>query len=429
MTSNKAWGNFSLRSRIALLRGACIVILGVGLQHQVKGQSRQAITDVSIIDITGTRTLLPSMTVIIEDGKILRVAPSLSTVVPKDATIIDGKNKFLIPGLWDMHTHLSYFGKNALKLLVTNGVTGVRDMGGNFREIISWRREIAAGKMIGPRIYCAGPFIDGPKTMSPMRSSFTRVITSAEQGRQAVTSLDSMGVDFIKIHSRVPREAFFALAAEAKQKHIPIAVHAPVNLTVSEIADAGARSIEHTESLLGKAIYEDDPVARDSITNAAFTKLFGKDGQETILKLKRNGTWYDPTLISLYLLKGSAYDNKLGPRLLPVIAMLYAARIPLLTGSDFAWPDAGIAPGRDLHGELELFVKGGVSPLDALRAATINAAKCLDADDILGSVEEGKLANLVLLDGNPLENISNTRKISAVFIHGRVLMGADLVNP
>ncbi len=237
-----------------------------------------------------------------------------------------------------------------------------------------------------------------------------------------------MHVDFIKVHSRVPRQAFFALAAEAKRRHIPLAVHAPVNVTVSEISSADARSIEHTESLLGEAIYEKDPTRRDSLTDAAFEKLEGKEGDEVFSKILKNGNWYDPTLNSLYLLKGSDYDNKLGRRLLPIVSKLYKAGIPLLTGSDFAWRSSGIIPGADLHGELELFVQAGMTPIEALQAATINAARCLNIQNKSGSVEENKLADLVLLDANPLDDIRNTRKISVIFNNGKVLSGAALID-
>ncbi len=172
------------------------IIFLAGCLNHVYCQSRQAIINVTIIDVTSANVSHPSMTVMIENGKITKIGPFPDIPVPKDVTVINGKDKFLIPGLWDMHTHLSYFGEDALRLLVGNGVTGVRDMGGDITEIDSWRKEIANGTRIGPRIFRAGPFVDGPKNMDAKRASFTRVITSGEEGRQIVKELDKVACRF-----------------------------------------------------------------------------------------------------------------------------------------------------------------------------------------------------------------------------------------
>lgn len=411
---------------ISISRGIAVIALVACCYNASHSQSKQAIVNVTVIDVTGTGITQPAMTIIIEDGKIIRIDPTVDTKISSGVTVIDGQGKFVMPGLWDMHTHLSYFGEEALMLLVGNGVTGVRDMGGDLQQIDSWRREIKNGTRIGPLIFRAGPFVDGKKSMDAQRASFTRVINSEEEGRNVVGELQGLGVDFIKIHSRVPRKAFFAIADEAKKRHLWLMVHAPREVTVSEISDAGARSIEHTESLLGEAIYEKNDAVRDSLTDVAFKKLEGKEGEQIVTKIRKNGNWYDPTLISLYLLKGTDYEKKLGPRLMPIVTKLFRAGIPLLTGSDFAIKRAGIIPGIDLHGELELFVQAGLKPMEAIQAATINAARCLNIQTSVGSLEQGKLANLVLLDANPLHDIRNTRKISAVFLNGKVLSGSAL---
>ncbi len=380
--------------------------------------AQQAITNVNVVNVTSPNDITPAQTVLIVEGKILRVGPSNQVKVPKDFTVIDGTDKYLIPGLWDMHVHLSYYGEEAFPLLISNGVTSVRDMGGDLHQLDQWRKDIDDGKINGPEIFRAGPFVDGPKNMDAQRQSFTEVVENEEQGREVVDKLKKLGVDFIKIHSRVSRDAFFAIAEEAKTQGIPLMVHAPQNVTVTEISNAGARSIEHTESLLGPAIYEKDPAIRDKATDEAFKDLETDDVFNTI---RKNNNFYDPTLISLYLLKGTDYEKKLGPRLLPLVTKLHNAGVSLLTGSDFATKEAGITPGKDLHGELELFVKAGLTPMQALRAATINAAKCMNVDNVVGSVTEGKTANLVLLDDNPLKDIRNTRKIAKVFVNGKVI--------
>lgn len=377
---------------------------------------RSAIVNVTVVNVAGPKELSTGQTVIISGNKIVRIGPWNEIKVPPGTTIIDGKDKFLIPGLWDMHVHLSYYGDEALQMLITNGVTSVRDMGGDLKQIDQWRKDIKEGKINGPMIFRAGPFVDGPKNMDAQRQSFTKLIQTEQEGRAVVDELKKLGVDFIKIHSRVPKDAFFGVADEAKKQGLPLMVHAPREVSVTEISNAGARTIEHTESLLGAAIYEKDPAVRDRMTDEAFRKL---ETDSVFSIIKKNGNFYNPTVVSLYLLKGTDYEKKLGPRLLPLVTKLHAAGVPLLTGSDFATKDAGIVPGKDLHGELELFVEAGLTPIEALRAGTINAAACMHVGKDVGSISQGKLANMVLLDANPLTDIRNTRKISRVFVNGK----------
>lgn len=382
-------------------------------------------THVTVIDATGAPAK-PGMVAVITSDRITALGRSGEVSVPKDAQVVDATGKFLIPGLWDMHVHLSYYGEAALPMLVANGVTGVRDMGGDLTQLDRWRDEIARGVRLGPHITRAGPFVDGPKKMNPRRASLTQIVTTEAEARRLVISLKKQGVDFIKVHSRVPREAFFALADEARKQNIPLVAHVPKDITAAEASDAGARSIEHTESLLGDAIYEEQEEVRERRTEEALNKLKGEKGARLFARLAKNGTWYNPTLISLYLFKGGAYEKALAPKLLPVVTELHRAGIPLLTGSDFAGKEAGIRPGFDLHGELDLFVKAGMTPIEALQAATRNPAKWLNLLDSFGTVEKGKIADLVLLEANPLDDISNTRKIAAVVVGGRLLLKQSL---
>lgn len=381
-------------------------------------QSKLAIVNTSVLDVR-SNGFRPQQTVVIENGKIVAMGPSHAVTVPQDATVIKADGKFLIPGLWDMHVHLSYYGDEALEMLVRNGVLAVRDMGGDLKQIDQWRKEISEGTRVGPRIFRAGPFVDGPKKMNAQRSSFTKVVETPLQGIEAVRELKALGVDFIKIHSRVPKQAFFAISHEARKLGLPLMVHAPKELTMSEISGSLARSIEHTESLLGSAIYEEDDV-RDSLTDLAFKNL---RNSSIFAEIKKNGNYYDPTVVSLYLLKGTEYEKKLGPRLLPLVSRLHREGVPLLTGSDFATKEAGIVPGQDLHGELELFVEAGLSPAEALRAATLNAAECMRVEKEMGTVEVNRLAYLVLLNANPLDDIRNTRKVWKVIVGGKVVEG------
>jgi Amidohydrolase family len=259
-------------------------------------------THVTVIDATGAPAK-SDMVVVITGDRITALGRSGEVPVPKGAQVVDATGKFLIPGLWDMHVHLSYYGEAALPMLVANGITGVRDMGGDLGQIDRWRDEITRGVRLGPHIKRAGPFVDGPKKMDPRRASFTQIVTTEAEARRLVISLKKQGVDFIKVHSRVPREAFFALADEARKQKIPVIAHVPKDITAAEASDAGAHSIEHTESLLGDAIYEEQEEVRERRTEEALNKLEGEKGAELFARLARNGTWYNPTLISLYLVK------------------------------------------------------------------------------------------------------------------------------
>jgi imidazolonepropionase-like amidohydrolase len=376
------------------------------------------LTHVTVVDVL-TGNLSKDVFVTISGGRITKISPQ--EPVDRNARFIDARGKYLIPGLWDMHVHLSFYGEEALSLLVANGVTGVRDMGGDLDQLNRWRSDIVSGRRLGPRITRAGPFIDGPKKMSAIRAPLTRIVTTAGEARLLVDSLKEAGVDYLKVHSRLPRTAFFALAEEAHKRNIPFAVHLPKDVKPEEASDAGARSIEHTESLLGDIIYETQEEVREKRTDSALNVLYGDAGYRLAAHIAANKNFYDPTLISLYRIKGTSYEATLGPRLMPVLRQLYLAHVQLLTGSDFATKEAGIRPGVDLHGELVLFVKAGMKPVEALQAATINPARCLYLDDSLGTVEEGKIADLVLLDDNPLTDIANTKKIHAVILGGRYL--------
>jgi imidazolonepropionase-like amidohydrolase len=385
----------------------------------INGQSRPLVlTHANVVEVVNGN-LVKDMTVLIEDDRITAIEKQIT--IPQNAEIINANGKYLIPGLWDMHVHLSYYGEQALPMLVANGITGVRDMGGNLEQLDRWRDEIAQGERLGPLIKRAGPFIDGPKKMSTLRASFTIVLTDSAEIVPIIDSLVKKKVDFIKVHSRLPRNIFFALAQHCRATSISFTAHLPKDITAIEASDVGVRSIEHTESLLGAVIYEEDEKIRQKNTEDMLKKLYGAYGSNIALHMARNANFYDPTLISLYRVHGTTYEKWLGPKLLPLITLLYKAGVPLLTGSDFASSEAGIRPGYDLPDELVLFTKAGMKPFEALQAATINPAKCLFIQDFVGSVEKGKKADLVLLDQNPLLDIRNIKKIHAVILNGRYL--------
>jgi imidazolonepropionase-like amidohydrolase len=355
-----------------------------------------------------------------------------------------------------MHVHLSIITESSLEAFIANGVTGVRDMGGDLDQIDGWRKEIAAGVRIGPRIVRAGPLVDGPKKTAMYRLT----VTNAVEAQHAVDSLQQRGVDFIKVHNRVPRDAYFALADECRKTGMRFVGHIPRGVSAEEATSAGQRSIEHTETLIEAAAYQQGSQVKspeealDTYTPERRAALFAK--------FVRNGTWYCPTLFEYrnfafesdpsvlhdprekYLARSAReYIERFSPapaettpveqyagrkamfrRLMGLVAEMQRAGVGLLAGTDP--PARGVYPGFGLHDELAILVEAGLTPMQALQTATRNPAAFLGELDSLGTVDEGKVADLVLLDGDPLEDIRNSTRIAAVIVAGRVIRKPEL---
>ncbi|MGH7562443.1 MAG: amidohydrolase family protein [Gemmatimonadales bacterium] len=178
---------------------------------------------------------------IVRGNRIAAVGNADSTPVPGGARVVDGRGKFLIPGLWDMHVHTTVpAGQDLLALYPVNGVTGVRDMAGDWDRIVAWRKDIAAGLVTGPRNLASGPYLEGGTT--PIRHLVTR---TPDEARAAVDSLARMGVDFIKVHGRLDRPTFFAAARRARERGLSFAGHVPRVVGAKDASDSGQRSIEH----------------------------------------------------------------------------------------------------------------------------------------------------------------------------------------
>ena len=434
-----------------------------------------AITHVTVIDASGRA--LPEQTIVIEKSRIAAVGPVALVKVPNHAQIIDGSGKFLIPGLWDMHVHLAgvsadpaWSKKVLLSLLLANGITGMRDMGGDLEILVGWRREIESGALLGPRIIAAGPWLAG----GGKKTSEQFPVANAEEARSAVRELKRRGADFIKVISLPSREAFFAVADEAKKESIPFAGHLPVEISALEASNAGIRSIEHLyysafalscsskEEELRKRLIERGKRGEASVWNEILLEAEATYDPEKADALwrtfKKNATYVTPTLASLDITAHPEDQSAQNPLLAfvpPQLAkewrdslgndelkkragslwrvaandwklageMLHAG-VPLLVGSDSL--DPFVFPGDSLHRELAELVRAGFTPAEALRAATLGAAEFLGRERELGSIEKDKIADLVLLDANPLEDIANTRKISAVIRSGKYLNQAAL---
>jgi imidazolonepropionase-like amidohydrolase len=376
-------------------------------------QARLVLTGVTVIDGTGG-PLQPNRTVIISGTHIDTIVPtSPTTAIPKGARVIRAEGKFLIPGLWDMHVHLS---AKHLSALVANGVTGVRDMGNILSDVDGWRAQVGAGTLVGPWIFRVGPTLNG-KAFGPAHVE----ITSDAEARAAVRLLKQVGVDAIKTHRVLSRDAYFALSDEAKKSAIPFVGHIPQTVTAQEASDAGQASFEHMETLFeGNA-----PLKREEAP-ALFARFV------------RNNNSYTPTLVNY---GGSTEPENIDPELLrkypdlpagrkrffqmfvELVGEMNQAGVTLMTGTDLG--SKWISPGSSLHDELRLFVDAGLTPMEALQAATRAPARFLRVN--AGTVEPMKLANLVLLDANPIDDIRNTRSISGVVLNGKFFDRAQLL--
>ena len=429
------------------LRIAALLVLP-GLAGAANAQL-VAILDATVIDVV-VGTAEPGTTVLIDGAVIRSVGTDID--VPRGAQVVDANGGYLIPGLWDMHVHLSYARSNALLTLAANGVTSVRDIGSNLAEIDVWRGRIAAGELVGPSITRAGPILNDREF-----NRYQLAITNAADARATVRALAKAGVDIIKVHRRTSREAYFAALDEAKILGLPLAGHIPMTVAPIEAARAGQVTIEHAETLF-EGTFATALASRDR-SEAIRTWRESPESGALFAAFVQNDTTFDPTLIAQQNLArwlrdggdphrdryfalsalreaehlygelradASAFLDRTEPVLreyAAVVAAANAAGVTIVAGTDMAV--GVIHPGFSLHEELEALVTAGLTPAEALRAGTINAARLFPRQNT-GVVADGATADLVLLDANPLDDIRNTQRIRAVFLRGRHLDRAAL---
>jgi imidazolonepropionase-like amidohydrolase len=426
--------------------------------------ARLALTHVTLVDVRDGTTHADT-TVLIAGDRIESVGPTSAIRLPKHTRVVNAGGQFLIPGLWDMHVHALWDADRArafLPLFLANGVTGVREMGGPMpvADQVRWRQDVAKGSVLGPRLVIAGPFVDGPHAIWPGSVK----VSTAEEGRQAVDSLQSAGVDFIKVYSQIPRAAYLAIAEEARKDRIPFVGHVPLEVDVSEASTEGQKSIEHLMGILLHCSSKADELKADLMRGVNINQLndqmvdtYDPEKAATLFALfVKNGTWHTPTLTIRharpYLQELQAEDDsrlkyipksivdgwvakddkrqpasaevaasrkRLFQKETEVVGAMRRAGVRFLAGTDT--PNPFCFPGFSLHDELGFMVKAGFTPLEALQASTINPAEFLGLSDSLGTIEKSKIADLVLLEADPLKDIANTKKITAVITNGRFL--------
>ena len=460
-----------------------LLFLNLALHSFLWAQSKQAleintlvITHITVIDATGAPAK-SDMSVVISGDRITALGKASQVRTPKGAQVVDATGKYLIPGLWDMHVHTLWrdWFETFFPMFIANGITSVRDMYGDLERLTQLRNEQALGKLLAPRVVASGPIVDGPEPVWPGSIS----VSNESEARQAVTSLKQRGVDFIKVYTLLPRDAYLALANEAKKQGIPFAGHVPHSVGAAEASDAGQRSIDHLSDILLACSTDEaelraemlearmnpkSPIASQERTRARLNRLLDTYSEakatDLFARFVRNGTWQCPTLTQL---RGDTFiedgnftndsrlkyippsvkeiwdprDVRAGYRMavgfdlakrefqkqLEVVGAMRRAGVEFLAGTDT--PNPYCFPGFSLHDELALLVDAGLTPIEALQSATLGPAKYLGKLDSLGTVESGKIADLVLLDANPLEDIRNIQKINTVIIGGRLISPSE----
>ena len=419
----------------------------------------------------GTSSVQRNRTVVITgDQSLLSLMPK-KFQLPKNARVIDATGQYLIPGLWDMHVHSAFGdwfpgGRDIiLPLFIANGVTGVRDMGGDVPVLMEWRKEIASGQIVGPRMVISGPMLDAYLPNGKLRFPSSIAVSTPATAVAAVDSLKAQGVDFIKVQSVISHDAYLAAAAEAHKQGLPIVGHVPDKVRIQEVVEAGQKSIEHLMGIFEGCSTEEDKFIKGEGNLKLLLTTQDQQRCDSLIKLlAQNQTWQVPTLawqrggtfldqrdlkhdpLDKYVpaywrdVTWRRFTDEMMPDLLrdplalrqeyfahnlQMVGAMHRAGVPFMAGTDTA-PGVYIVPGFSLHDELANFVEAGFTPMEALQTATSNPAKFLGMEASFGSVEPGKIANLLLLSANPLEDIRNTRKISVVIANGQIFDRAAL---
>ncbi len=421
----------------------------------------------SIIDVeTGN---ISKQTIFISDGRIIKVSAQ-QKVVPFEATkTIDASEKYIIPGFWDNHVHfrggdsLIEANKNFLKLFIANGITTVRDAGGDLTtEVLKWNNAIASNKLVGPTIFTSGPKIDGKNATW----AGSLEVENENDIQTALDSLENIPSDFVKLYdSKISGEMYLKTITEAEKRDLITSGHMPFTVELNQAVDSGIDAIEHLYYVM-KGCAANEKAVTQKLQNKEIgfwnampllmSNYEDSIAQKTFKQLKENNVYIVPTLHigktlsyldevdhsqDMYLkymssgiiktykgrinrVKNSTEKTIADRKNLDVFfrkltKSLNDAGVGLLAGSDSGAFNSYTYPGISLHGELKEMVNNGLSPLEALRTSAFNGSKFLKKDEDYGSISEGKIADLVLLDANPLDNIEHTQQIYTVIKEGK----------
>lgn len=398
-----------------------------------------AIVGATLIDGTGAAPISDAA-LVIHKGRIVAAGPRSKVRIPRHSHIVDGSGKTILPGLWDMHAHFEQVEWGPIYLAA--GVTTVRDCGNEFEFITAVRDAVAQGRGLGPRLLLAG-IVDGS---GPLALGVERVDTP-EQARYWVDRYHTAGFQQMKIYSSVKLEELKTVADEAHRLGMTVTGHVPEGLTAFQTVEAGQDQINHIPYILD---IMHDPFPKemsrpDRMKALAALDLDSDNARKALTFLKDHHTVVDPTMALFELFTATTAKppasfepgvNKIAPELaeqltdveppndrsalreqvfqkeLATVGALHRAGIPVVAGTDQA------VPGHSLHREIELYVEAGFSPMEAIQAATIVSARAMGLDKETGTIQKGKRGDVILIDGDPLADIRNTRNVEYVITNG-----------
>lgn len=414
-----------------------------------------AFVNVNVVPMT-TDTVLAEQSLVVTNGKISAIGDVKTTPLPKDAAIVDGTDRYLIPGLAEMHAHVPGAASKdldrVLALFTANGVTLIRGMLGQSSHL-ELRRRINDGEVLGPRLVTSGPSFNGNSVLDPA------------QAAAMVREQFEAGYDFLKIHPGLSLAEFEAIASAANELGMPFAGHVPEDVSVQQAIAAGIATIDHLDGYMAALVKaNDDPTggfggffgvylagvadasridalsaltADKGVWNVPTETLFEQwtDDEDPNRLAERPEMKYMPAGVvenwkatKRESMADPQYDPKVVARAIEIrrqlILSLHRSGAGLLLGSDA--PQVFNVPGFSLHRELALLVAAGLTPFEALQTGTVYPASFLDIENKVGTIQVGLDADLVLLDGNPLADIANSRRIHGVMRNGRWLSRQDL---
>ncbi len=423
-----------------------------------------------VVDAAANR-VLTGQTVLVEGSRIVAMGDAGAVPIPAGTAIVPGRGKYLIPALWDMHTHVYAFAPLLdLPLHIAYGVTNVRDLQGCPQEddpFIAcavdkrrWTAEAVAGERVGPRIVSSTSFMaEGSRILAKVKGVPAFFGTATADEARAFVNHFAGQVDEIKVYNNIPREAYFALVAEARRLGIPVVGHRPHGVSAVEAA-ASQKSLEHARFLLHES-FSGSARMREQAGTAAWKEdrrrmldeHDSREAREIFEAMRRHGTWYVPTHLTRWV---DAYAEDPSVREDPLLRYLHPlmkrqwledvdevlakdpspadretyrafhrkgleltgaahrAGVKVLAGTDY------VVAGAYLHRELEQLIAAGLTPAEALVSATAGPAAYYGLEKHYGRVAAGLTADLVLLAGNPLEDIRNTQRIEAVLFNGNL---------
>jgi imidazolonepropionase-like amidohydrolase len=407
--------------------------------EQMDGKGFVILQGATLIDGTGSPPRHNSV-VVLKDDRILTVTnkAKYTTIYPKDSAVINLTGRFLIPGLFDMHAHVagvlssSYnqtFSENTLKALLDKGITTIRNPGGPTKESVALRDAVATGQIKGPQIFTAGRLINGPQ----LPTKFVETIVNTEgEIREEVKRQADAGVDYVKLYVGLYPNLVSAAIDEAHSQRIKVIGH----LFLTSWTDAARFNIDALTHALPESPYLLPADKREMFLKVGvpwnhllwldLVNLDGPEIDDMINALVQNKVAVDPTLVifeAIYSqdnggngINGNKQFMKLWPKALQLVKMLYDRGVLIMSGSDI--PNFGLVPGISLHHELELLADAGIPPLEVIKIGTKNGAEALGILDYVGTIEDGKQADIIILDANPISNIRNIGAIEGVIEDG-----------